>query len=135
MNSRAALVSPGAARPILAIPANNFDLLRLLLSVTVVFYHSHTLTHAPELAIIPSLFSGDRAVEAFFIVSGFLIPQSWSRSSSWRDYAIKRAFRLYPAYLLVVLLSFTLGSMASDLPWPDFLTEGGPSTSAPISFS
>jgi peptidoglycan/LPS O-acetylase OafA/YrhL len=45
------------------------------------------------------------AVDSFFIVSGFLIFMSYERSSSIKSYTIKRAQRIYPAYITVILLT------------------------------
>lgn len=44
-----------------------------------------------------------RAVDLFFILSGFLIYMSWDRKPSTKEYAYKRFFRLYPLYGLVIV--------------------------------
>ena len=57
-------------------------------------------------------------VDAFFVISGFLIFMSYERTSSLRRYAIKRARRIYPAYLCIILLCafglFTLSGLPVD---------------------
>lgn len=83
---------------------NNFDLLRLLFAGTVLLVHSYALSEFHELAIITSILSSDTAVKAFFVVSGFLIFMSHDRSVSTASYAAKRVRRIYPAYLVVVVL-------------------------------
>jgi peptidoglycan/LPS O-acetylase OafA/YrhL len=46
----------------------------------------------------------DVAVDAFFIVSGFLITSSFDVDGNLRRFFTRRLFRLYPLYLVVVLL-------------------------------
>jgi peptidoglycan/LPS O-acetylase OafA/YrhL len=83
---------------------NNFDLLRLLLAVTVCLVHSYDLSGFEQLNWITTIFSAVVAVKAFFVVSGFLIFMSFERSSSLSSYAGKRIRRIYPAYVTVVML-------------------------------
>lgn len=52
--------------------------------------------------------AAELAVLAFFAMSGFLVAQSFYRSESWKDYLIKRALRIYPAYAAVVLFFFVV---------------------------
>ncbi|WP_035349113.1 acyltransferase family protein [Edaphobacter aggregans] len=79
---------------------NNFDIMRLLLAAVVIFFHVGYISGAPIFAPLPRYFSGHLAVEGFFAISGFLIFASWERSSSLRDYWIKRAARILPGYWL-----------------------------------
>jgi peptidoglycan/LPS O-acetylase OafA/YrhL len=83
---------------------NNFDLLRLLLAVTVCVSHASYLSGFQQIGIISSFLSSSIAVKAFFVVSGFLIFMSYERSSSLIAYARKRIRRIYPAYFTVVML-------------------------------
>jgi peptidoglycan/LPS O-acetylase OafA/YrhL len=59
---------------------------------------------------IPSLFSiftlGWIGVPIFFVVSGFCIHLSYIRSmdGGWREFFVRRFFRLYPAYLVALLI-------------------------------
>jgi peptidoglycan/LPS O-acetylase OafA/YrhL len=84
---------------------NNFDLLRLVLAAIVVLVHSYDLSGFHGLDWIVGVFSSTKAVQAFFIVSGFLIFMSYERSSSIMSYARKRFWRIYPAYFVVIVLS------------------------------
>jgi peptidoglycan/LPS O-acetylase OafA/YrhL len=57
-----------------------------------------------QLKWILAVLSSEVAVEAFFVVSGFLILMSYERSSSVLSYTSKRVRRIYPAYFVVVML-------------------------------
>ena len=83
---------------------NNFDLLRLLFAGTVCLAHASQLSGEKQLKWISAVLSSKVAIEAFFIVSGFLIFMSYERSSSTRTYISKRVRRIYPAYFVVVML-------------------------------
>ena len=67
---------------------------------------------------ISSVLSSEVAVEAFFVVSGFLILMSYERSSSVYSYLSKRVRRIYPAYFVVVVLCalslWTVSSLDSE---------------------
>lgn len=91
-------------------PLNNFDLLRLILATLVVFEHAYLVGLEPlqtDLLGIP--IDAQMAVQGFFVVSGYLIFQSWERASDWRDYMFKRIRRIYPAYFSVVVAMAVVG--------------------------
>src|SRR5580692_6414223 len=50
-------------------------------------------------------------VSIFFVVSGFCIHLSFKRKPDWLDFASRRFFRIYPAYVIALLL------FAFTLPW------------------
>lgn len=88
---------------------NNFDFLRFLLAVLVIFSHSFLLvgqgSREPlSLLTRQQTYLGEIAVEGFFAISGFLITASWLRSGSVRSYFQKRALRIYPGFLVVSLV-------------------------------
>lgn len=85
--------------------ANNFDLVRLVLATSVVFLHFDHLVNVPEVSEVLryTKFLSGRAVDAFFVVSGFVVYMSYDRTRNLKKYAISRFFRLYPAYLVAVL--------------------------------
>ena len=88
---------------------NNIDFLRLALALLVVFSHSFDVTQTNNSAE-PFLWltrnqatGGTIAVDAFFILSGFLITASYQRSSSALSFLEKRVARIYPGFLVVTL--------------------------------
>lgn len=89
------------------MPANNFTLVRLILATLVIFGHFKVL---PGLSSADGLHGyADFAVDAFFIVSGYLVYGSFANSpkiGSQRigSFYIKRFFRIYPLYLVIILL-------------------------------
>lgn len=105
--------------------ANNFDLLRFLFAGAVCLVHVYVLSGFATLAPIAQTLSSTVAVRAFFVISGFLIFMSFEQSTSTPSYLRKRVRRIYPAYVVVVMLCATLLVFVStkspaeyfSLPW------------------
>ncbi|MBR1878343.1 MAG: acyltransferase [Paludibacteraceae bacterium] len=101
---------------------NCFDFLRFTFALNVVLGHLFAIALIPEFEPLKGIFNTYLSVTGFFVISGFLIAQSYERSSSLKSYFIKRARRLLPAYLLVVLgCAFGLASLSS-LPIGEYFT-------------
>ena len=84
---------------------NNFGLLRLLFAALVIVSHAPELTdgnRSRELltGIFGTLSFGEFAVDGFFLVSGYLITQSFVRRRSTGDFFLRRIMRIYPGYLV-----------------------------------
>ena len=62
---------------------------------------------------------GSAGVAVFFVVSGFCIHLSHSakRDASWREFTIRRFFRIMPPYWIAVLVFFFLLPLDSSLIW------------------
>lgn len=105
---------------------NNFDALRVLAALGVIFGHSWILTG--RLAEEPPF--GDLApqylgVSVFFVISGYLITGSWERSRSVGQYVSSRVLRIMPLLILVIVLStFVLGPAVSTLPAGEYFQNG-----------
>ncbi|MFZ2113276.1 MAG: acyltransferase family protein [Solirubrobacteraceae bacterium] len=85
---------------------NNFDLLRLLAAIMVVFEHSFALLKIPApFPNIEGMSWGFVGVLIFFSISGFLVSRSWSRNPHVVPFAVKRALRIMPALIVVLLAS------------------------------
>lgn len=84
---------------------NNFDIIRLLLALTVMLHHIGSLLNFENLKI----FKGNFAVQCFFIISGYLIFGSYSKSKSFYEYVIKRAKRIIPGFYIMIFLTIILG--------------------------
>lgn len=100
---------------------NNFDLARLALALMVVGQHLGDLSGSFVVAGWFRHWSGLFAVQGFFVISGYLIAQSWERSSGPWDYTIKRLRRLYPGYLASVILFGLLCATTSSVPFLQLL--------------
>src|SRR5258706_4124616 len=90
---------------------NNFDWLRFMLAASVILSHSFPLSgagnqHEPLFRLTRGQATmGEVAVDGFFIISGFLITWSWFNSGNLRKFLWKRACRIYPAFLVVLLIT------------------------------
>ncbi len=96
------------------IHCNNFDFLRLLFAIFVIITHSYPLSGLAESDWLSQLTNGQISfsylgVKGFFVISGFLIFQSLCRSKSLVDYFWKRVLRLFPALIVVLLLTLIFG--------------------------
>ncbi len=112
---------------------NNFDLLRFLAAVVVILFHSLVITAGNENSdwiywlTGGVMTSGIMAVDAFFIISGFLIAKSWDKSKSAYDFLRKRFLRIFPGLAVVLLLSaFVMGPLATSLSLRDYFVHPGP---------
>jgi peptidoglycan/LPS O-acetylase OafA/YrhL len=77
--------------------------------------HAHVLSGRHELAFLSRYLSSELAVEAFFVVSGYLIFRSYESSESLADYSGKRFRRIYPAYAAVVLGCAIFGAFLTQV--------------------
>jgi len=77
----------------------HFLILRIVLASAVLFSHFPLITGTkPAFALIsPTL-----AVQAFFVISGWVVSASFARSASLGGFWLRRAARLYPLYLFVI---------------------------------
>jgi peptidoglycan/LPS O-acetylase OafA/YrhL len=66
---------------------------------------------------------GTLGLNCFFVLSGFLVTQSWLRRPHVPDFLAARALRIYPALFAAVALSILLGGLSSTLPWDRFLSD------------
>lgn len=114
-----------ATKTLKASRENNFELLRLMLASMVMLNHLAELVPIPQLGPLTHFISSDDAVKAFFVISGFLITLSFFRSDSLSDYFKKRSLRIFPAYILVVVLCFLLGMVFSSHSISEYLIQGG----------
>ena len=113
--------------------ANNFDALRLVAAVTVIFSHSFFIADGNENHEPLILLSGRQSilglagVFVFFTISGFLVTQSFVETRSpWR-YLVKRCLRIFPGLILALVLSaFVLAPLVTTLPLAEYLRHAEP---------
>lgn len=89
---------------------NHFNTMRLAMALLVVWSHCFAMYYGTEdfepisLLLDGKYNAGNIGVRVFFAISGFLIVQSWERSSSPRSYFEKRVRRIYPGYLVALAI-------------------------------
>lgn len=105
---------------------DNFLLLRLMAASLVIYGHGNALSAH---ATLPDLFlwlgwgsySGEIAVSAFFVTSGFMITGSYVRRRHVPSFLWARFLRIYPAYAFCLLVSaYLLGAVFTTLPLVDY---------------
>ena len=96
--------------------SNNFNIIRLVAAVSVVFAHSFALS----LGFYPKLFPGfsvgyfgDIAVLSFFTLSGFLITKSFFKNENIYSFIEARILRLLPGYALSLIYCILLGLLVT----------------------
>ena len=111
--------NPGSGHRI----ANNFDALRSLAALVVVASHAFLLTdggYSQEPVFILSngqTTGGGLAVLVFFVMSGYLVTQSFLRSPDPYRFIVARMLRIMPGLAVVLLLTaFVLGPLCATLP-------------------
>lgn len=106
---------------------NNFDALRLIAACAVIFSHSFLLSQGRQDDEPLMLLTGGQAVFGvvgvfiFFVLSGFLVTQSFETTASPLRFVAKRALRIYPGYAVCLLLcTLALGPLISALAPRDY---------------
>lgn len=93
---------------------NNFDAIRLCAAMGVTCSHSYLVAQGSDKNEFFFLLSGGQSnwgqwcVAVFFIISGFLITQSFFRSPSLFQYVANRVLRIIPALAVVTVLTVAL---------------------------
>src|SRR6266566_4238193 len=119
------MTEPERVMPI-AIPhrrANNFDALRLLAALSVVFSHSFLIAEGSEASEPFAWITGNQCilglvgVFVFFIISGYLVTESYCRHPAPGRFAARRMLRIYPGLVVNVLVcALLIGPLVSTLP-------------------
>jgi peptidoglycan/LPS O-acetylase OafA/YrhL len=90
------------------------DVLRGIAALGVVLFHYTTrydelFGHSSQLLF--DFKHGDLGVALFFIISGFVIFMTLEKTKRSLDFLISRFARLYPAYWVAIILTFTIVSL------------------------
>ena len=100
---------------------NNYNFIRFMAAVAVLVTHSFVLAtgrpNTEPLRARLGLTLGSVAVDIFFITSGFLVTASLLNRRSIIDFAWARLLRIFPALLIMLLLTvFVLGVWLNAYP-------------------
>lgn len=112
--------------------ANNFDAVRLLAALAVVFSHSFLIAEGSEANEPFVRMTGNQCilglvgVFVFFILSGYLVTGSWCRRPAIGDFAMRRMLRIMPALVVNMLVcAFLIGPLVTQLPSLAYLGSPG----------
>lgn len=104
-------------------PGNNFDAIRVVAALMVLYSHHYALTGQAEPTFFGLTTLGALAVNIFFVISGYLVTASWQRDPSVWRFALRRFLRIWPALTAVILLAaYGLGPWVTKLPLKDYLS-------------
>jgi peptidoglycan/LPS O-acetylase OafA/YrhL len=102
--------------------ANNFDALRLVAASLVILSHSFLIAEGVDAHEPLVLLTGRQAqlghvgVFVFFVISGFLVTQSYEQTGEPLRFLAKRALRIFPGLFAALLIcAFVVGPIVTTL--------------------
>jgi peptidoglycan/LPS O-acetylase OafA/YrhL len=116
--------------PILAEEAagrdNNVLAIRYAAAASVILFHCYALTgrwlDEPLYAAFAPMNLGSLGVEVFFVLSGFLVTQSWLQHPSAKAFAMARVLRIYPALVAATVFTIVVAGASGTLTWAEYLS-------------
>ncbi|MEO8352381.1 MAG: acyltransferase [Chthoniobacteraceae bacterium] len=111
------------------------DVLRGVAVLLVLLRHLDPLPDSTpdwlKIALAPAMAAGWMGVDLFFVLSGFLVGSlllksiAGSRDVSITRFLIRRGFKIYPAfYLLLIVTIAALAGLTGNVPWSRIMAEG-----------
>jgi peptidoglycan/LPS O-acetylase OafA/YrhL len=107
-----------------------FNTIRFAGAVAVLMTHGFDLTRTGVSAEPVRIISGGQVsfggmgVYLLFFISGFLVTASFMRAKSMSEFALRRGMRLYPALIVVMLVTWlVLGPLVTTVPLPEYFND------------
>lgn len=103
--------------------SNNIGLLRLVFASLVIVGHAPEMIDGnrhrePLTRLFGGMSLGEVSVDAFFLLSGFLIAKSMTTSGTVREFVLRRWMRIFPAFAIAYLGTvYILGPAVGARPW------------------
>lgn len=107
---------------------NNFDLLRLMAALLVIYGHSYAFVPTAVntdwvAALLGFDYSGSLAVKFFFMLSGLLVTASLLNRPHPVEFVVKRAARILPGLFICLCVSvFVVGTLFTTLPLAEYFS-------------
>ncbi|HEY0198048.1 MAG TPA: acyltransferase [Rhodanobacter sp.] len=108
---------------------DNFLLLRIIAALLVIYGHSFPLfPGSGEREIFVDqwnwgIYSGDIAIDIFFVVSGFMVSGSYMRRAGLFEFLKARILRIVPALLVCLVISaYMIGPLVTTLNYRDYFS-------------
>lgn len=124
MSEDASIAETKLLFPLEATRVNNLDFIRFMLALSVLYCHCFVLYYGTEDTVEPlwvlsskQMSLGTFAVNFFFIISGFLVLQSWNYSKGLWDYLKKRIIRIYPGFIVASLFCICIFGPLGTADW------------------
>ena len=99
--------------------ANNFDFLRLVAALMVLYSHQFALTGRGQPQVFQRVSEqplGTLGVCIFFAISGYLVTKSWTQDPHILRFTWRRLLRIWPALAVVTVITvFVLGPLVTTL--------------------
>ncbi|WP_380179108.1 acyltransferase family protein [Kalamiella sp. sgz302252] len=114
---------------ILKRDSNNFDLMRMLAAILVIWSHAYAINNPEKLiepvsAITGTETGGSIAVNIFFFISGLLVTNSLLTKSKTVDFLSARFFRIVPGLAVLTIVSASvIGPLVSSLSLSEYFTD------------
>ncbi len=103
---------------------NNFNIIRFFAAFMVIYGHMSSIMGVAAFPLLNQRVS-TIGVKIFFIISGYLITKSYLSDTHFGRYMIRRSFRIFPALIVLVLLTvFVLGPVTTSLPLGEYFASG-----------
>lgn len=102
---------------------NCFDFLRFFFAANILLAHLCELSQSKSLEFLSNFSNAIIAIKGFFIISGFLVAKSYKNTPSLKEYFIKRAKRILPAYFVVLVFSAITLSFFSSFSFSAYFSD------------
>lgn len=102
---------------------NCFDFLRFFFAFNILLAHLWELSQSRSLHFLFNFSDPNIGVKGFFVISGYLVAKSYTNTPSLKKYFMKRAKRILPAYIFVVLFATVFLSFFSTYNFSEYFSD------------
>lgn len=104
---------------------NNFNIIRFFAAFAVIYGHMSSIMGEAAFPLLGQRIS-TIGVKILFTFSGYLITKSYLSDPHFGRYMIRRCFRIFPAYIVLILLSaLVIGPIFTSLPLTEYFAAPG----------
>jgi len=105
---------------------NNFNVLRFAAAAMVIYGHMFPIMGLNGRRMFGTISTHGLGLRVLLLISGYLICQSWQRDPHVSRYAARRALRIWPALIVLCLLTaLVMGTIVTTLSPGEYLSHPG----------
>lgn len=102
---------------------NNFFIIRFCSALLVIYDHMFTLVRADNQPMFMGRNIAAIGFYSFFLLSGYLVSQSYQSDPNVLRYAIRRSFRIMPGLIVLILITvYIIGPIFTTVPLPEYFS-------------